>query len=386
MSALDMDGLNAVQPACRKNISVEQKGYTLNDMEALRKKLKKSDLKPATAITDEAKNGSSINIDMKTSLFEYMKEMWIGDMKEHKSITNVTPLAKAQAETNENGKADVEYTFEVTYEAAGNEQTVKIKCYPTKCRMQIQHMGGPSKAKEYLGGLHSPRYFGSNFILPWARKVIDENPNLDNAVLPYLRAELRRLDEKAKSGAKKNKVKNTANGQAECSSRKCSFQNTVVLSNTSAYGTCRKCEKYEHFRCAKTKEDEKEEILAGKLAFNCSNCLFKYPTEIGFENSSETTINTVTVEAIVHEEPIAQKAGTQAKCANHDTQENEMIQVEEIEEIDENCPDKVASDVQETFQCEICNFITKNEEEIKNHMDNNLNVLLAPNPSGTRRI
>ena len=269
-----MENLDGILPVVKKksSISVEKKGYTLNDVEALRKKLKKSDLKPAIAITDEAKNGGSNNIDMKTALFEYMKEMWIGDMKDSENILDVTPISKAQADTNENGMADVEYTFEVKFNTPDdNEIMVKIKCYPTKCRIQIQHMGGPSKPKESLDGLHSPRYFGVNYILPWAKKVLDENPSLDEMVLPYLRAELRRLDEKIKTGNKK-KLKNTGVGQAECSSRKCGFQNTVFLSNTKAYGVCGKCEKYEHFKCAKTKEEEKEEIITGKQLFYCSNC------------------------------------------------------------------------------------------------------------------
>jgi hypothetical protein len=209
MSALEMEKEDSVLPVAEKEDSilpavkrktpviVEKKGYTLNDVEALRKKLKKSDLKPEIGITDEAKNGSSINIDMKTALFEYMKEMWIGDMRKLVNVINVTPITKAQADTNENGTVDVEYTFEVTFSAPDAAHiAVKIKCYPTKCRMQIQHMGGPSKPKECLGGLHSPRFFGSNFVLPWAKKVNDENPNIDDVVLPLLRAELRRLDEK----------------------------------------------------------------------------------------------------------------------------------------------------------------------------------------------
>ena len=132
MSAIDMENDIPIQPLVEKRssaVAVEQKGYTLNDVEALRKKLKKADLKPGIAITDEAKNGSSINIDMKTSLFEYMKEMWIGNMKELESILCVTPIDKAQAYTIVNGKADVEYTFEVNYKAPNDEEKMlKIKC------------------------------------------------------------------------------------------------------------------------------------------------------------------------------------------------------------------------------------------------------------------
>ena len=87
--------------------------------------MEKADLKPEISINDESKNGGNVNIDMKTSLFEYMKEMWIGDMKKIEDIKEVTPITKAQAETEMNGKADVEYTFEVTFDAKGEQNKVR---------------------------------------------------------------------------------------------------------------------------------------------------------------------------------------------------------------------------------------------------------------------
>ena len=168
--------------------------------------------------------------------------------------------------------------------------------------MQIQHMGGQSKPKEYLDGLHSPRFFGTKYVIPWGKKVVIDNPNIDDIVLPYLRAELRRLDDRTKTSNKKNKVKSMGNGKAECSARKCGSQNTVVLSNTSAYGICGKCENHEHFRCAKTKDEEKEDILAGRQTFYCSSCLFKYPGEIAFNsNAGAPPSDSIIVKAISHD-------------------------------------------------------------------------------------
>ena len=77
----DLSKPNGNQVNLKNPVHVEQKKYTLNDLEALRKKMKKADLKPEIAMTEESKNGGNVNIDMKTSLFEYMKEMWITDMK-----------------------------------------------------------------------------------------------------------------------------------------------------------------------------------------------------------------------------------------------------------------------------------------------------------------
>ena len=44
---------NEIEVRKRQGVNVEQKKYTLNDLEALRKKMKKSDLKPAIFMTNE---------------------------------------------------------------------------------------------------------------------------------------------------------------------------------------------------------------------------------------------------------------------------------------------------------------------------------------------
>ena len=383
MSAIDMDQADSSKPIVKapaqtpgkqvvkkpSSVSIEQKGYTLNVLEALRKKMKLADRKPGIAITDEAKDGSSINIDMKTALFEYMKEMWIGYMKDLDDVINVNPVAKAQAGTMENGKADVEYTLEVTFKAADSDAiTVKIKFYPTKCRIQIQHMGGPPKPKECFGGLHSPKFFGTKYIIPWAKKVLEDNPTIDDIVLPRLRAELRRLDEKIKATGKKNKVKNIGTGQAGCSARKCRFQNTVVLSNTSAYGICGKCGYYEHFTCAKTKDDEKEDILAGKQMFYCSNCLFKFPSEIAYEsNAGEPTNNPIIVQAIVHEPP-ENRHDNEDDDISHSCSPDET-ETEDLRIHKESNHGTSSNEHQESYQCELCDYKTKNEIDVKKHMD-----------------
>jgi hypothetical protein len=208
---------NGIQVNTKNTVNVELKKYTLNDLEALKKKMKKADLNPGIAMTEEYKNGGNVNIDMKTSLFEYMKEMWIADIKKIDDIKEVTPITKAQAETGMNGKADVEYTFEVTYDSKGEENKVKVKCYLTKCRIQIQHMGGPSRAKDCLDGKHSPKYFGDKFMVPWAEKVLKDNPNLDDIVLPIPRTEILRLEENSRTLKKGAKAK--GGGQASCAAR-----------------------------------------------------------------------------------------------------------------------------------------------------------------------
>ena len=57
--------------------------------------------------------------------------------------------------------------------------------------------GRPVKTKGEPGGKHSLKYFGETFMIPWAEKVLENNANLDDIVLPILRAEIVRMKEGA---------------------------------------------------------------------------------------------------------------------------------------------------------------------------------------------
>ena len=50
---VDLNGPEMTQLVPRKAIPIEQKKYTLNDLEALRKKMKKSNLQPEISMTEE---------------------------------------------------------------------------------------------------------------------------------------------------------------------------------------------------------------------------------------------------------------------------------------------------------------------------------------------
>ena len=190
-------------------------------------------------------------------------------------------------------------------------------------------------------------------MIPCAEKVLKDNPNLDSIVLPVLRAEWLRLEEHEKLAKKGSKVKNC--GQATSSARKCGFpKGSVNLSNVGVYGTCGKCGKYEHFRCAKIKEEEKEDIVGGKQVFYCSSCSAK----ITF---SKPSINHGT-------NPIQVGAQT----ANKKSIENVTIVDSDAEEIIEVVA--VVHDSSEEpsgrYQCELCKFNVDSEDEIRKHMDN----------------
>ena len=204
-------------------------------------------------------------------------------------------------------------------------------------------MGGPSRPKECLDGQHSPKFFGDKFMIPWAKKVLKSNPNLDDIVLPFLRAEMQRLEEKiklSKKGPSKAKC-----GQSSCSARKCGFPNkTVNLTNIGVYGTCGRCAKYEHFRCAKIKDEEKEEINSGSQVFYCSDCLFKFPLEVTFDKPATEVVNTPNQAAI---ENVGLENNIEVIALVHDVPEQPNV----------------------LFQCEVCEFNVELEDEIQKHMN-----------------
>ena len=212
-------------------------------------------------------------------------------------------------------------------------------------------MGGPSRPKDCLGGKHTLKYFGEQFMIPWAKNVLKNNPNLDDIVLPLLHAEMQRLEELAKQTKKGSKVKTS--GQASCSARKCGFPNgTVNLSNVGVYGTCGRCNKHEHFRCAKIKDEEKEEIVAGNQTFCCSGCLFKFPLEVAY-NKPKTTIGEGPRKEVVND----------TNSIEDLTIDDQIDSIEVLAVVHEEPEQRSA-----TYQCEMCEYNVDFEDEIKRHM------------------
>ena len=130
-------------------------------MDALRKKLSFANIDPAFNLVDKSSTGSCIREELKTSLFDMMKHRWISDMKETEGINDIIAVTKAVAGTNNFGKVDV-----ATFTVNDIPNRVKIKCYPTKFKVIITHMGGNCTKKDHLGGNFTPRYFAEHFTLP----------------------------------------------------------------------------------------------------------------------------------------------------------------------------------------------------------------------------
>ena len=93
--------------------------------------------------------------------------------------------------------------------------------------------------------------------------------DLDDQILPYLEKELSRVMElnkkpKAPAPRKKNVASNASRNQVgKCVARKCPSKNVVDMGNVGAFGICFKCGGIEHFKCASTNDDEKNDIIEG---------------------------------------------------------------------------------------------------------------------------
>ena len=175
---------------------------------------------------------------------------------------------------------------------------VKVKCYPTKYKITITH----------LGGNYTPRYFAEHFILPWGRKLIDSCKDLDDQIIPYLQKELLRvmeLNKKSKSSTQNKKIPalnspRIQQGIAKCIARKCPSKNVLDVANVVAFGICYKCGEPEHFRCAGIRDIEKKDIIEGNLHYTCSKCLFKNPNALMYDDNIPKDVNTVTTIAEIN--------------------------------------------------------------------------------------
>ena len=77
-----------VETNVRKGI-VKQRNYMLNDVTALKKKMKVEGKKHEVSIGKEAKDSSNITIPMKASFFEFVKANFINDLADNNNIVKV---------------------------------------------------------------------------------------------------------------------------------------------------------------------------------------------------------------------------------------------------------------------------------------------------------
>ena len=166
----------------------------------------------------------------------------------------------------------MEYHVEVTFVTNGVSEKVKLKCYTTNCRIQVQNFGKHER-KEHLDNEFVPKYFAKRFIVPYLVSVLDMSADFDKDLVPHLRAEIQRLQKKKiQDKAKKGSAIDTDAKTAKCENTGCQWIN-VTLKNVEAYGHCVSCNGYEHHHCAGTSKMMKDELKVGQASFVCTKCI-----------------------------------------------------------------------------------------------------------------
>ena len=122
-----------------REIATEMKKYKVMELSALEGKVKKININ--LSIDEEKNNGKSIMINMKTSTFEIAKQNLIEVLEKHQLVKSVRLVRTAKASTDNEGQADMEYHVDLDMVVDDNIHSLKLKCYNTNCRIQVQHVG-----------------------------------------------------------------------------------------------------------------------------------------------------------------------------------------------------------------------------------------------------
>ena len=103
------------QKAKGRKGQIIQKNYVLNDSSALKKKKRNETRKEAFNLGTEARDGSNMVIEMKTSFFEYVKSQFVQDILKNQDIVKVENAFGAKATTENSGDAYVEFSFDINF-------------------------------------------------------------------------------------------------------------------------------------------------------------------------------------------------------------------------------------------------------------------------------
>ena len=76
----------------KTSAKIVKRTYVLNELEAMKKKLSFQQRSPAISIDGEAKNGVTINVLVKTSLFEYTKAKLINALEDDPEVVELSKL------------------------------------------------------------------------------------------------------------------------------------------------------------------------------------------------------------------------------------------------------------------------------------------------------
>ena len=163
------DAVNQEVEMKKKKGKVKQRNYVLNDVGALKKKLKHENKQQEIAIGKEAKDCSNITVPMKASFFEFVKANFIQDLENNEEILKIENAEGAKA-----GDAYVEYSMEISFKIADSTHGVKMTAYTTTSQLMFQPIGEKAGTKAHLGQRGTPRFFVEHFIMHLSETSIKE--------------------------------------------------------------------------------------------------------------------------------------------------------------------------------------------------------------------
>ena len=152
-------------PDLTKKGSVIQRNYILNDVEALKKKIKAEKRQKDLSIT-EAKDGSSVTVTLKAPLFEFVKTYFIQEIQSLAEIKSVKNAEGVKVASETGGDAFVEYLMEISFQTGDTEHSVKLTAYTTTSKLQVQAKYEKPVPRGDLEGKTAPRFFVDKFVVP----------------------------------------------------------------------------------------------------------------------------------------------------------------------------------------------------------------------------
>ena len=264
---------------------VIHKNYILDDIGALKKKIRHENQSEAFDMGTDAANGSNVVILLRTSFFEYVKNEYISELARMKGITGIQNAMGARAATEMSGEAFVEYLLEVSFVVQNTSYTVKISAYTTSCKVIFQPIGHPANAKVISSSKSISRFFVDSYFLPWCQSSSLKKEYDSAALIEAINDEIRGLDV-LKLGNKRSKSRSRAGSLASSEAKKCVAKGCryagINTNNKTAVGVCRLCGSFEHFDCSKTSTEDREEILKCSQVYVCTLCFLKKPSKVTF--------------------------------------------------------------------------------------------------------
>ena len=106
------DNQKVVKEFSEKDTKVVFKDYVLNDVKALEKKWSMRNVEPIK-VSKEAIDGSNIHVDMKTSLFEVVKNNLVAALEVDDDIEKIVANRTTKVKATNNVSADVEYIIDI---------------------------------------------------------------------------------------------------------------------------------------------------------------------------------------------------------------------------------------------------------------------------------